>query len=94
MGDIDKGNQPKPDHEAIEALLAADPNCEKDDSPDETSESTPSSYIPIEEMERRLEAHPRFEKMQPSDDEATTTFTFVDREAATRFKRQQEDDDG
>lgn len=38
----EKENQgrPEPDHEAIEALLAADPRCEKDDSPDEEGETT------------------------------------------------------
>lgn len=35
-----KGERPKPDHEAIEAILAADPRCEKDDPPDEEGETT------------------------------------------------------
>ena len=74
MGDRDNNKRPKPDHEAIEALLAADPRCEKDDSPDDPPES--ATRVTPDGLERMLEAHPRFHKMEP-EEEGETTITFL-----------------
>ena len=84
--DNDK-KRPKPDHEAIEAILAADPRCEKDDSPDDPPES--STRVTPDELERMLEANPRFQKMEP-EEEGETTITFLGKEATDRFRKQQE----
>ena len=50
----EKGERPEPDHEAIEALLAADPRCEKDDSPDDDDEEGPTTitFLSREAAER------------------------------------------
>ena len=80
--------RPEPDHEAIEALLAADPRCEKDDSPDDQPES--STRVTPDELERLLEANPRFHKVQSNEGE--TTVTFLGPGAAERLKKQQEED--
>ena len=84
----DRRKRPKPDHEAIEALLAADPRCEKDDSPDDQPES--STRVTPDELERLLEANPRFHKA-PSN-EGETTITFLGPGAAQRFKKQQREE--
>ena len=44
--------RPQPDHEAIEALLAADPRCEKDDSPDDEEGRTTVTFLSREAAER------------------------------------------
>ena len=48
--------RPRPDHEAIEALLAADPRCEKDDSPDDEEEGRTTITFLSREAAERLKA--------------------------------------
>jgi|GEM_PF-1322979 len=45
-----------------------------------------SGRIAIDELEKRLEANPRFTKVQRPDDEDKTTVTFLSGEAAARAK--------
>lgn len=83
----DSRKRPEPDHEAIEALLAAEPRCEKDESPDDPLES--STRVTPDELERLLEANPRFRKAPSNGGE--TTVTFLGQEAARRFRKQREE---
>lgn len=48
--------RPQPDHEAIEALLAADPRCQKDDSPDDDEDGRTTVTFLSREAAERLKA--------------------------------------